>query len=483
MQAGQCQVEFVAPAYTVVVPETPASDSDVPSTPSAPSTEVTVNTSCSSDVTDPSFIRYAVIGDTTVGSIDETTGEFSVTLESLDYETQSRHSVSLLCYLLSDPSINATAALTIMITPINEYLPTIYTSVSPYTTIPETTPAGLAIAAVDPIGPQIPYNTNDRDGGPDGVIFYYLLDTQQEQFFDMEKSTGTLLLRAAPDIDTIADISESFNINIAACNEHTEVSNCNTLSLMVTVFAANDVVPLFEPPVYPVSLLESAPTESLVAQPLCVDGDNGAGSSVTISFHGETPEIVLETFLLNSAGDVVLQTGLDYDEGPVSYKFELVCSDGDNEAVAEVLVAVLPVNDNPPRFLEDRYEFTVDRSSPSGHIVGRVEAEDEDIDAGSNITYVIDDASYFTIDSLTGDIRIRDYIPSSAGSRFQLQVLASDEDFSANASVTVSVNGALSRPEFAGIVAGVLIFIVLVVIILSLVGVCGCCYIRTTRRR
>ena len=421
-----------------------------------------------------------------MGTIHEATGVFSLSVETLDYERQPEYTVSLFCYLFSDPNVNATAPLIIIVTPINEYLPTIYTSndISRPYSFPETTPPGIRIAAVDPIiGAPITYSASDRDGGQDGVILFSLVDVGQELYFDLERSTGTLLLAAALDIDALEETSQSYNIRIAACNEHIDVSNCDSLSFTVIVTAANDIAPQFEPPIYPVSLLESTPIGSLVTQPLCVDRDYGTGNSVTISFYSGTSETALETFLLSSAGNVELQTTLDYEEGPVNYQLQLTCSDGIHQATAQVLVDVLPVNDNLPSFLQDRYEFTADRSSPVGSTVGQVEAEDEDIDTGGNITYSLDDTLYFSIDSTTGEIKIRDHILSSAGSQFQLEVFATDGEFSSNASVSVSIRGALSQPEFAGIVAGILIFILLVVTVLFLVGVCGCCYIRATRRR
>ena len=465
-----------------MVPETPASDSDVLSTPATPTEAVTLAATCRSDATNTSLIRYSVLEGSSIGSINETTGVFSLAVESLDYETQSEYSARLLCYFEFDPSVNATAPLIVTVTPVNEYLPSIMSDGITTTTILEDASPNILVAAVDSSRSLIPYRATDRDAGTDGIISYFLVDLQDE-IFDLEQLTGVLRLRAVPDIDVLQETYKRYDFSIAACNEHIDIPNCNKLSFSIFVTAANDIPPQFEPPVYPVSLLESSSSGLLVARPLCVDRDNGVGSSVTISFSEETPEMILERFLLDPTGVATLQATLDYEEGPVSYQFELVCSDGDHEAVAEVLVAVLPVNDNPPVFLQDQYHFTVDRTSPAGHSAGRAEAEDRDIGTGGNITYSIDDTSYFTIHSSTGDIRIRDHIPSSAGSRFQLRVFATDGDFSANASVTVTVRGALSQPEFAGIVSGVLIFIALVVTILSLVGVCCCCYIRATRRR
>ena len=473
-------MEFEELVYTISVQETPADDSDVPTTPSPPG-EATVSTTCTVDGATSQDLRYTVL-EGAIGTIEETTGEFSLVTESFDYEMQSAYAVRLLCYLSSDPSSNATATLTVTVTPINEYLPVISSSGSSTTTIAETAPPGTTIAATS-IGSLLSYTASDRDEGPDGVITYSLVDNLHDDLFELDRESGTLLLKTSPDVDSLDTLVGQFQVGIVACNEHISTALCNSIALTVYVTAANDIAPQFEPSLYPISLLEAAPIGSTVVETHCVDRDNGPGGTFTVVFHEQTSEIVLDTFLLSPSGAVVLQSMLDYELGPVNYQFQLVCSDGEFQDVAQVLLAVLPTNDNVPSFLQDRYEFTVDRSSPAGHTVGQVRAEDGDIDTGSNVTYSVDDDSYFNIDSLNGEIKIRDHIPSSAGSRFELQVFATDGDFSTNTSVEVSVRGAVSVPEFIGIVVGVLIFILLVVAVLFLIGLASFLYIRATRRR
>ena len=429
-------------------------------------------------------IRYSVL-EGSLGRINETTGEFSFETESLDYETQSVYEVRLLCYLSSNSTINATSTVTVTITPINEYLPVIMSVGGNTITIPESSSPGALIAAVDQsMGPLIAYTASDRDEGPDGVITFTLADEASNELFDLNRETGELLLRSSlPDIDTAETPFEQFNIIITACNEHITLSDCNSIILTLFVTGANDIAPEYEPAIYPVSLPESLSISSLVVETNCIDRDFGPGSAVTTMFHDNTSQIVLDSFTLSSDGVVTLKAPLDYEQGPINYQFQLVCSDGEHQTNAQVLVVVDPTNDNAPIFVQESYEFTLDRSSPAGHTVGQVRAEDDDIDIGSNITYSIDDESYFSVDSVSGDISVRDHIPSSAGSQFELQAFATDGDFVANSSVMIRVRGAVSLPEFAGIVAGLLIFISLVVGVLSVIGAISFCYIRATRRR
>ena len=489
--SGECKLRFIHPQYNVSIAETPASDSDVPSTPPTPTTAVLVTATCIEDadtsIADSDDVRYLILfGGVGLFSIDEMTGQFSVVDQPFDYEEQTWYLVYLLCYLDSNPSENGTSAVNVTILPVNEYLPKFIRSSSGSNsiTIPETTLVGTRIAATDPsIGPLLAYTARDRDKGSDGTIIY-TLSGDGERFFDLDIHTGSLILNHSLDVDKSSLSFERLGINITACNENITLSVCNFIEFTVFVTSANDNAPQLQPaPEYNTSLPESAPIGSQVVQIVCVDEDNGIGGAVSMSFHKETSELVLATFELDSGGAVHLQEALDYEEGVVSYQFEVLCSDGYTEAVAQVRVDVLPVNDNPPYFTTELYEFSVERSSPAGHTVGQVLAEDNDIGAGSNLTYSIEENTRFIIDSLTGEIAIKDDIPSSGGSLFEIYVFANDGEYLTNTTVQISVKGPLSLPEFAGIISGVCAFIFLVVLTILVLGSCCCCYIRATRTR
>ena len=150
----------------------------------------------------------------------------------------------------------------------------------------------------------------------------------------------------------------------------------------------------------------------------------------------------------------------------------MVCSDGVTEARAQVSVVVLPVNDNSPHFTEERYQFSVQRSSPAGHSVGQVKAVDEDISIGSNITYSIQDSTNFNINPQTGEITIKDNILYLEGSKFDFTVFAFDGEFTDRVTVHIAVTGPLSILEI-GVTSAVALLLILITFA---VCVCACCY-------
>ena len=480
--------------YSATVTETPASDADADPTPPAPVTGAVLTTTCShsngTPVVDPSDLRYSILeGDSTLFSIGESSGEFSVADQPFDYEEQPWYLVHLLCYLDSDPSSNGTGTVNVTIGPVNEYLPAITTS-SSSVQLHEDDPVGTRIAALVSGTALFTYSATDRDGGPDGRITFLLTPAEEgnssriQQIFDLDPDTGTLTLKRALDVDGLPgdETFERLDLSIVACNEGISAAICHNISLAVFITADDDNDPQFLQPQYSASVPESTPTQTLLVQTNCEDEDKGVGSIEGVTFDSGTRDSVLEVFEVNSTGAVLLKEELDY-ENTTGYQFQLVCSDGDTTATTQVTVTVLPVNDNPPHFTEDRYEFSVERTSPTGHTVGQVEATDEDVGTGNNITYSIETNSNFEINTETGEITIEDYILSSEGSSFDVEVFVSDGEFSDNATVHISITGPLTVLEFAVTLSAVAGFILLTTAVILLCGGCCCIYIRATRTR
>lgn len=490
-ELGECRLIFSEPKYAVTVTETPANDSTIDSSPPTPVVGAAVTTTCTGDDGSPvSDIRYSILeGDLNAFSIDVMTGEFSVSVQPFDYEEQQWYSVTLLCFLESDSSINGTGEVNVTIAPINEYVPVITSnSDSNIIQLHEDTPLGIPVASTIPGLALFTYTATDKDRGPDGKIIFTLSPSSID-YLDLNSMTGTLSLQKEVDYDNLQGENPVINISITACNEDLPLNSCNNIALEVYIIPTNDNTPYFSQAEYSLSVLESAVQGTVIGQVTCLDDDRSTGTAESVSLYNASDssaalfQIVSNSDRNSLLGSVVLEGVLDYDQGADSYQFQVICVDGGNEALAQVTVDVLPVNDNPPYFTEQLYQFSVERTSSAGHPVGQVQAEDEDIGNGSSIIYTIEDSTRFDITFYTGEITIKDDILSSEGSLFILRVFANDGEFIANATVRISVRGPLSFPEFVAVISGVCGFVLLVVIILLLIGSCCCYYIRATRSR
>ena len=431
-------------------------------------------------------LTYSILeGNTTLFSIDNKTGEFSVADVPFDYEEQPWYLVKLSCFLTSDPSKNGTGAVNVTIGSLNEYLPEYGDSTDFINsiTIKETTPVGTLIASVDgSIGPLRVYPTaTDRDRGPDGRVQYILTNTDSriDQFLELDPTSGTLTLKAQLDIDDHTDTFERLDFHITACNENVVIGACPIIGLTIFVIAANEHHPVFVKQLYTTSVPESAMNDTHVIEVQCEDEDNGEGSVQSISFEGNTSSLVLSAFELIS-GNLSLLSGLDY-ENITEYEMTLVCSDGDNIGTTQVIVNVLPVNDNVPQFTLDVIELTAHRTDPPDTIIGQVEATDADTGGvGDTVTYSIDSSPYFDINSETGEITLKQYLDNRDGHTFDFDVVASDGEYDARKHVRVTTTGLLSVPEWiyvgVGGAAVLVIFVVVGVIVFY-------CFIKAARIR
>ena len=106
--------------------------------------------------------------------------------------------------------------------------------------------------------------------------------------------------------------------------------------------------------------------------------------------------------------------------------------------VAEVVIEVVPLNDNDPMFSEDSYSLSVDEKSPTGQVVGTVSATDADIYSESLITYEME-SEEFDIHSTSGVITTTQILDAEMASSYQLMVIASDNDGVSPRISTVSV--------------------------------------------
>ena len=318
-------------------------------------------------------------------------------------------------------------------------------------------------------------NCVDEDkgiGSTEGIAFGSGTPNSVLETFEVN-STGAVLLKG--ELDYRNTTGYQFQL---VCSDGDTTA---TTQVTVTVLPLNDNDPQFLQSEYTARLPETAAIGTLVVQVKCEDQDIVTGNNENMTFDNRTSNSVLAVFELRLTVEVVdktllgavfLKGGLDY-ENTTGYQFRLVCSDRDTTATTQVTVTVLPVNDNPPHFMitEDRYEFSVERISPTGHTVGQVEATDEDVGTGNDITYSIETNSNFAINAETGEITVEDYVLAIEGSSFDMKVYASDGELSVNATVHIRVTGPLTILEIAVVSASVVLQLILMAIV-----ICCCCY-------
>ena len=97
-------------------------------------------------------------------------------------------------------------------------------------------------------------------------------------------------------------------------------------------------------------------------------------------------------FVVTSSGDVVLNRPLDRELHRTHY-LTIVNETLESPPTLDymtIVVVVMDINDNPPRFLSETYRVTISEDSPIGSTVIMLSATDEDKGNNRQVSYLLD---------------------------------------------------------------------------------------------
>ncbi|XP_077866251.1 protocadherin Fat 4-like [Saccoglossus kowalevskii] len=197
-------------------------------------------------------------------------------------------------------------------------------------------------------------------------------------------------------------------------------------------------------------LAEDSNVNDLVASLVCTDKDGSSpNNDITISMTSGSNVY----FQYTNAGVVTVKSNLNYDDSSLAsnnHRYELVfeAADGGSNpssltGTATVIVQITDINDNSPQFSQASYSASVDEDENVGYVVVTVVATDNDWPFDT-VTYEIisgDDASQpkFSIEPITGSIKLRNTLDYETRSSYTLTVRATDGDLNDPNTVTASV--------------------------------------------
>lgn len=151
----------------------------------------------------------------------------------------------------------------------------------------------------------------------------------------------------------------------------------------------------------------------------------------------ESKQDARQYFAINvNTGEIYLRRKLDY-ETCRKYEFSVIAINlsGDNDT-ASVVINIMDVNDNPPKWLESEYIGKISESSLAPHIITNLESNPlvvkaVDLDSFKNgeIRYEINEKyakEYFNIDSNTGAITLRNSVDYERWKEISFTVSAFD---------------------------------------------------------
>ena len=207
-----------------------------------------------------------------------------------------------------------------------------------------------------------------------------------------------------------------------------------TTSISIQILDVNDNFPLVDP-VFDVAVHENNDPEEVLLRITATDRDSANNSRLHFSISNEdtSTHSALPVRIDETTGEVRARISFDYEKKQ-QHRIKILVRDGGSEpksATSLLIVDVIDVNDEAPRFSKSIYYFSVDENGPPGEIVGRVDAFDADLeDEFAKVAYTFGGSAkvsaHFTLDETTGEIRTRKHLDREIHPEFRLTVRASN---------------------------------------------------------
>ena len=333
-----------------------------------------------------------------------------------DHEVKSSYSVTV----KADDNNGGTATIDVTITVADVNEPPEFSVETASRTIAENTTTGVAIGA--------PVTATDPDTGD---TLTYTLEGADLDSFDIDSASGQIQTKSGVTYDH--EVKSSYSVTVKA-----DDNNGGTATIDVTITVAD----VNEPPEF-----DSATATREVPENTEAGGNIGAPVTATDPDTGDTLTYTLEgadldSFDIDSAsGQIQTKSGVTYDHEIKSSYSVTVKADDNNGGTAtiDVTITVADVNE-PPEFDSATATREVPENTEAGGNIGApVTATDPD--TGDTPAYTLGgtDATFFDIDTLTGQLQTKAALDYETKSSYTVTVTASDGALTATVDVTVTV--------------------------------------------
>ncbi|XP_059919417.1 protocadherin Fat 4 [Gadus macrocephalus] len=303
-------------------------------------------------------------------------------------------------------------------------------------TFPESQPTNTVVTTV---------TGSSTRGGP---LSFYIASGNLDNAFHVDQLSGELLIRRPLDYEHI----QKYVLWIEARDQGFPPYS-SYAKVEVALLDVNDNHPLFDREPFQADILENlAPQRVLLVS--AVDQDSGPNGQLEYAIVDGNKE---NSFSINRAtGEIRTTRPLDREK-VAQYALRVKATDRGSPpkiTTVRVLVNVLDVNDNAPRFSKI-FSATVPENAPVGYTVTRVTTTDEDAGANAVSRYSITDNSLpFRINPSTGDITISRPLNREDQDHYIAKVAAHDSGWTVSTDVTIFITDVndnaprFSRPSY-----------------------------------
>ena len=367
--------------------------------------------------------------------IDNTTGIIYLK-KPLDFESQATYLMTVLGRDKGPGARVGRAAVVVRVRDDNDNVPVI--------TVNALTPTGVAQASESaPPGTFVAHvSVTDKDSGDNGRVSCAV--TRSLGKFDLEqlyKSQYKLITSSPLNRET----AELYHVMIT-CHDHGDHQNSATQNVTVRILDENDHTPVFAQNLYKAELFENNYIGAHIVKVNATDLDIGANGRIRFKVE---PEWQGSIEVGPSSGQVSAAAIFDREKID-QIRFQLIAYDLGEPSLsstATVIVDIIDVNDEKPKFSRYEYSFAVFENEPPGTEVDSVSAIDKDEGVNAEFEYTIVDADtdatrWFSIDPQSGKIVTRVMFDREKLSTYSFTLRASNMGYppmSSTASVTVYI--------------------------------------------
>uniref|UniRef100_A0A8B9IPK8 Cadherin 22 n=1 Tax=Anser cygnoides TaxID=8845 RepID=A0A8B9IPK8_ANSCY len=243
---------------------------------------------------------------------------------------------------------------------------------------------------------------SDSDEG-DGSIKYTISGEGAGTIFLIDEITGDI--HATERLDR--EQKTFYTLRAQARDRQTDQLLEPESEFIIKVQDINDSEPRFLEGPYIGSVAELSPVGTSVMQVMASDADDPTyGSSARVVYSVLEGE---QHFTVDSKTGVIRTAVADLDrETQDRYEVVIRATDmagqlGGLSGSTTVTIVVTDVNDNPPRFPQKMYQFSIVETAPVGTAIGRVKAEDSDVGENTDMTYQMKDEEGVEMFKVTTD--------------------------------------------------------------------------------
>ncbi|XP_039630308.1 protocadherin alpha-4-like isoform X36 [Polypterus senegalus] len=268
--------------------------------------------------------------------------------------------------------------ITITVTDYNDN-PPVFVEQMYTVTLEENAPLGALVLKL---------NASDIDDGSNGDIRYAFrssVKSKVSELFQLDDHSGEITVKGVIDFEE----EEFYEFDVKA-TDRGQVPLSSYCNVLIKIKDLNDNVPLIEITSLTSSLFEDVKPGTAIGIISITDLDSGVNSKITCSLSYKLP-FELKPSHQENVYSIITNSRLDR-ESTSQFSITIIAKDFGFPSLSSyetVLVNVLDVNDNHPRFLQDPYVFFIEENNTPGAAIFTISAVDADANENALITYYL----------------------------------------------------------------------------------------------